>query len=183
MKATFIPMVIFAALAACNTKTEAPAAAGKNNELVVGEGVQTILSLEADTSCAYLDPVNIRNKFDREKLFKSIIRSVVDGKMKAYRNFPDGELSVKEVQGILVQWDSTAQVEDPEHPGTFVSAPIKMEISSANTPQIRFHETIALDTLTGKIDQKISYLTLYTYAVDREFNVNGVKKVFDVKLN
>ncbi len=40
------------------------------------------------------------------------------------------ELTVSEIESMLVKWDSTAMAEDPENPGTMISAPVKNVTSS-----------------------------------------------------
>jgi hypothetical protein len=142
-----------------NPSVEEPA----NNKLLWAENVQSSLSLE--------------------KLISSITKAVLAGKIKAYRNFPNEELSPKDVDHILVKWDSTAQIEDPKNPGKFVSAPIKNEITSWNMPFIRFTEKIELDTLDYSISKKVSLVSLYGYKCTETGATIGAMKLFDVKLN
>ena len=40
------------------------------------------------------------------------------------------EMTIAEVNQVLVSWDSTNQVEDPNDPGVLIDAPIKMETTS-----------------------------------------------------
>ena len=68
-------------------------------------------------------------------------------------------------------------------PGTFVSAPIKSEITSWNIPFIRFTEKIELDTLDYSISKKVSLVSLYVYKFTETGATKGTMKLFDVKLN
>ena len=154
-----------------------------NSKLLWAENVQSSLSLETDTIWDQSDLTNAANKFDREKLISSITKAVLAGKIKAYRDFPNEELSPKDVDHILVQWDSTAHIEDPKNPGTFVSAPIKSEITSWNIPFIRFTEKIELDTLDYSISKQVSLVSLYVYKCTETGATKGTMKLFDVKLN
>ena len=180
MKKIIFLFLITAAIACTNaTKQEIKS----NNNLVLAESIQSILPLEADTVWDGSDLTNAKCKFDREKVFSSIISGVLSGKLQAYANYPDQMLSIDNVQHILVQWDSTNMAEDVHHPGFMVSAPIKKDIGAFNVPQIKFHEKIEMDTIAGTISKKVSYITLYTYMTDAKGDLNGIMKVFDVKLN
>lgn len=183
MKYTLL-LFISAILFACNT-AEVKEEVVKNNNLVLAEDVQTILPLEKDTSLtwAQADFTNAFAKFDENKLFTSITKAVLAGKIKAYSEYPDNELTPAQVDKMLVSWDSTAMAEDPNHPGTMVSAPIKFEISSWSVPQIRFHEKIELDTVTNVLHKTISYITLYVFKQTETGAIVGHKKLFDVKFN
>lgn len=173
------PLFFIIAIIACNSKTVTET---KNN-LLWSESIQTILPLEKDTAWDGSNLTNASANFDEEKIFSSITKAVLSGKIKAYSDFPDKELTVDQVGRILVQWDSTATIEDPENSGTFVSAPIKCEIGAWNVPQINFHETIELDTITNVLSKKISYVTLYTFKRTEAGEAVGIKKLFDVKFN
>ena len=176
----FISTVLYA----CNG-TEVKEAVLKNNNLVLAEDIQTILPLEKDTSLnwAQADFTNAFAKFDENKLFTTITKAVLDGKVKAYSEYPDKELSVDQVNKMLVSWDSTAQAEDPNHPGTFVSAPLKFVVSSWNVPQIRFHEKIELDTVTNVLHKTTSHISLYIFKQTESGEIVGHTKLFDVKFN
>lgn len=168
---------------ACN-KTEVKEEV-KNNNLVLAEDIQTILPLEKDTTLRWnrADFTNAFVKFDEKLLFSTITKAVLDGKVKAYSEYPDKELTPSQVDKMLVSWDSTAQVEDPNHPGTFVSAPLKFEISSWSIPQIRFHEKIELDTVTNVLRKTTSHITVYVFTQTETGEIVGHKKLFDVKFN
>ena len=75
------------------------------------------------------------------------------------------------------------QVAEATQPGTFVSAPIKNEITSWNIPFIRFTEKIELDTLDYSISKQVSLVSLYVYKCTETGATIGVTKLFDVKLN
>jgi len=119
----------------------------------------------------------------REKIFNSIIDAVKTSKLKAYKNYPAGELSVNDVKNILVQWDSTTVMEDPNKPGVFFSAPTKMEVFSFDATSIRFHEKIEMDTINFTMNKKINFISLYIYKRTETGETLGQKKLFDVKLN
>ena len=155
----------------------------KNSKLVWADNVWSTLPLETDTVWEGTDFTNASNTFDREKLVSSITKAVLAGKLKAYSDFPNKALSVKEVQNILVKWDSTATSEDPNNPGVFISAPIKMEIDSWSIPYIKFNEKIELDTLTYTLSKKTSYITLFNYKRTEKGETVGIKKLFDVQFN
>jgi hypothetical protein len=171
---------------ACNNKEKS-----EEQSSIVIKDVQTILPMELDTKWSKSDLTNAANPFDRDTLFKAIIKGIFTGKLTAYENYPDKNLSITEVKNLLSSWDSTNLVEDPSNPETFYVAPVKSELSGYDVPFIKFHEDITLDTLTFKIKRKISYVTLFQYEntlVSHGENavravVAGTKKLFDVKLN
>jgi hypothetical protein len=164
---------------ACNKKQET-STAEKNNGLVWAENVTTIMPMEIDTLWDQTDFTNAANKFDRRKLFNSIIKGVMNRKLKAYSDFPQGELSLKDIEHILVQWD-TVNIQDST--GKWMPAAVKNEIESGKIPAIQFNETIELDTLSYAINKKVSYITLIVYKFTETGVVVGKKKLFDVKLN
>ena len=183
-KTTYMKTITFlfclTALLACNKNMKEES---KNSKLVWADNVWSTLPLEADTVWEGTDFTNASNTFDREKLVSSITKAVLAGKLKAYSDFPNKALSVKEVQNILVKWDSTATCEDPNNPGVFISAPIKMEIDSWSIPYIKFNEKIELDTLTYTLSKKTSYITLFNYKRTEKGETVGIKKLFDVQFN
>lgn len=176
----FISTILFA----CN-KTEVKEEAPKNNNLVLAEDIQTILPIEKDTSFDWgkSDFTNAFAKFDEKALVSSITSAVLAGKIKAYSEYPDKELTLAQASKMLVSWDSTAMAEDPNHKGVMISAPMKFEISSWNVPQIRFHEKIELDTVTNELHKTTSHITLYILNHTETGEVIGIKKLFDVKFN
>lgn len=178
------PLFFIVTLFACNTAPVAETDTKKdNNSYVWSDNIQTILPLEKDTSWDGSNLTNAAVNFDQEKLFASISKALLAGKIKAYDNYPDKELTIAQVSKILVSWDSTATAEDPNKPGSFVSAPMKFELTGWNVPQINFHETIELDTVTNVLTQKVSYITVYLTILTETGKAIGTKKLFDVKLN
>ena len=157
----------------------------KYNNLVLAEDIQTILPLEKDTSLnwEHADFTNASVKFDEKVLFSTITKAVLNGKIKAYSEYPDKELTPAQVDKMLASWDSTAMAEDPNHPGVMVSAPMKFEISYWSVPQIRFHEKIELDTVTNVLHKTTSHITLYIFKQTETGEIVGHKKLFDVKFN
>jgi hypothetical protein len=180
MKKITCIIVLLAFILACNKNKDT---ATKSNESLWAENVVTILPFETDTVWDKSDLTNASNKFDREKIISSIRNAVLSGKLKAYSNYPNEELTVKQVQNIFVKWDSTVTAEDPNNPGSFIPAPVKMEITADEIPYIEFNEKIQLDTITYSISKKVSYITLYSYKFTESGYVIGVRKLFDVKLN
>ncbi|MES2284453.1 MAG: hypothetical protein V4547_02110 [Bacteroidota bacterium] len=179
MKTTTV-LLLSVALIACNKNTnEEP----KKNNLLLAENVWSILPIETDTVWSGSDLTNAANKFDREKLITSITHAVLAGKLKAYSNYPDQELSVKEVENILVSWDSSATTEDPNKPGTMITSAIKYELSVSSIPYLKFNEKIEMDTLTYSLSKKVSYATLYIYKSTETGETKGARKLFDVQFN
>jgi hypothetical protein len=178
---SLLPVTAIALLLSCN-KPETPSSA---NTLVWAEDIQTVLPMESDTISGWpcSDFTNAKTDYDKHKLFNSITAGILSGKVKAYMNYPNDILTVDQVKHILVEWDSTIQVEDPNNPGTFIYAPVKMEVTPEYVPLLKFHEKILLDTVTYSLKRELAYITLYTYKTNSRFQVDGSKKLFDVKFN
>lgn len=74
--------------------------------------------------------------------------SVIDDEFKI-------ELTKSEVEGKLISWDSAATTEDPNNPGTFISAPTKNEVKSENISQYRIKEDWFYDKQRSVLDVRI----------------------------
>lgn len=142
------------------------------------EEIQTVLFIAADSSYMNLSQIKRLNKSDADSLIQVIFNSLFSGKLIAYENYPNKELSYLEVYNKLTPWDSTHVVEHPDSPGVFVNAPIKNETNAQDIPFIIFHEV--LDTL--KLERKTSYITLYRYISTQKTGITGIRKLFDIGL-
>jgi hypothetical protein len=180
MKKLVVLIAFTSTLFSCNKPSTEE---GNKNKLTLAENAYTVFPLETEPGWSSASTLNADNKMDRKKIFSSIVGAVLAGKLKAYQNFPENELTLNEVQAMLVRWDSTNQVEDTNNPGTFISAPIKYEINENNTTQLIFNETIMLDTVSYSINKKVSYVTLCTDKINEKGERIGIKKIFDVKMN
>lgn len=172
-------LLVSAALLGCNKNTNQET---KNTKVLWAETVQSNVSLVRDSLWDEAD-WNAINKYDKEKIFSSITQAVLSGKLKAYFDYPSSELTIKEFNNILVQWDSTNQMEDPKNPGTMITAPMKMELTSDDIVQLRFNEKIELDTISYTLNKKVSFITFLTYKTANTGEILGLKYLFDVKLN
>jgi len=65
------------------------------------------------------------------------------------------DMTKSEIEGLLVKWDSTAQAEDPNNPGTFISAPTKNEVTSLNVWQYWVKEDWFFDKQRSVLDVRI----------------------------
>lgn len=178
MKKTAI-LLLFTALVACNKNTNQET---KNNKVLWAETVQSSVPLVKDSAWNKTD-WNAVYKYDKEKIYTSITHGVLSGKLKAYDNYPGKELTLKEFNNILVKWDSTNQVEDPNNPGKIITAPIKFEITSEDIIQLIFNEKIELDTVSYSLNKKVSSVTFITNKYTETGEIIGKRKIFEVKLN
>lgn len=98
---------------------------------------------------------------DRKSLFDVIKDAIlVDGNLIAFNNpaLDDEfrlEMTKSEVDGLLVQWDSTNQVEDPSNPGVLIDAPIKEEVASDQVWKYWIKEDWFLDKQRSALDVRI----------------------------
>lgn len=179
MKKTIL--LLFTALFACKQYTNAQVT--KNNKVLWAAKAQSTLPLVRDTLWNAAD-WNATYKYDKARIFTSVTRAVTSGKLKAFYDYPDGELTLKEFNNILVQWDSTNQIEDPKNPGSMITSALKKELKSDDIVQLKFNEKIELDTVSYVLNKKVSTVAFFTYKYDETGEkVLGLKKIFDVKFN
>lgn len=181
MKKTAI-LLLFTALLACNKNTNQET---KNTKVLWAENVQSNVTLVRDSLWSEYDWYSAY-KYNKGEIFSSITQAVYSGKLTAYYDYlsyPLSVITVKEFNNILVQWDSTAVVEDPNEPGTMIFAPIKMEIVPDDIVQLRFNEKIELDTLSYILIKKVSSVSIFANKTNDYGEVVGIKHLFDVKFN
>lgn len=144
---------------------------------------QTILLVAEDPSFLKSNDIKKISEKDAVTLIQLIFNNISSEKFIVYENYPNKKLTTLEVYMKLTQWDSTNTIEDPNHVGVFLNAPVKEETHAQDIPYIIFHEEFFLDSLTFKLEKRISFITLYRYISTQKEGVTGVKKLFDVKWN
>ena len=155
----------------------------KNNSLLWAENVEALVPMVQDSAWTKENWDEVY-KYDKPLIFSSITNAVLTGKLKAYSSYPDGELSVNDFKDILAKWDSTHMTQDPNNPGTMFVSPLLIKTTPADIVQIRFNEKIELDTVNYTINKKVSFVTFVGPHIDNATGeVDGLKKLFDVKLN
>jgi gliding motility associated protien GldN len=65
------------------------------------------------------------------------------------------DMTKSEIEGMLVKWDSTAQTEDPNNPGTMISAPTKNETTTDKVWQYWVKEDWFFDKQRSVLDVRI----------------------------
>lgn len=179
MKKKFI-LFLLTAIIACNNKTKQET---KNNSLVWADNVESTVPMVKDTLWNKEDWEKTF-RYDKKAIFASVTNGILSGKLKAYSSYPDGELTTTEFKSIIEKWDSTATVEDTNNPGTMINAPILMKLTADDIVQLRFNEKVELDTVGYTINKKVSFITFIGYHINNSTKeVDGLKKLFDVKLN
>jgi gliding motility associated protien GldN len=98
---------------------------------------------------------------DRKSLFDVIKDAAMkDGTITCFNNpLTDDEfrfeMTKSEIEALLVSWDSTNQVEDPNNPGTYVSAPVKNEITTSRVWKYWVKEDWFFDKQRSVLDVRI----------------------------
>lgn len=98
---------------------------------------------------------------DRKSLFDVMKDAALkDGTITCFNNpLTDDEfrfeMTKSEIEALLVSWDSTTQVEDPNNPGTFVSAPTKNEVTSNRVWKYWVKEDWFFDKQRSVLDVRI----------------------------
>lgn len=116
-------------------------------------------------------------------LFDVLKCAVLDGKLQAYANpvFDDEftfPMSVSEVQKLLVEVDSTNEVEDAENPGTFYKVPVKKEITAAQIQQYWIKEDWYFDKQRSVMECRIVGICPLAQKLSETGEVIGVKPLF-----
>jgi gliding motility associated protien GldN len=98
---------------------------------------------------------------DRKSLFDVIKDAAIkDGTITCFNNpLTDDEfrfeMTKSEIEALLVSWDSTTTVEDPNNPGTFVAAPTKNEITTSRVWKYWVKEDWFFDKQRSVLDVRI----------------------------
>jgi gliding motility associated protien GldN len=98
---------------------------------------------------------------DRKSLFDAIKDAIlVNGTIIAFNNpaLDDEfklEMTKSEVEALLVQWDSTNEVEDPNNPGVMIKAPIKNETTTDKVWKYWIKEDWFFDRQRSVLDVRI----------------------------
>lgn len=98
---------------------------------------------------------------DRKSLFDAIKDAIlVNGTIIAFNNpaLDDEfklEMTKSEVEALLVQWDSTNEVEDPNNPGVMIKAPIKNETTTDKVWKYWVKEDWFFDRQRSVLDVRI----------------------------
>lgn len=96
---------------------------------------------------------------DRKSLFDVIKDAAVAGDLVVFDDIGDMEfrndLTKTEVEGKLSSWDSTAQTEDVNNPGTMISAPVQNKITSDMITKYQLKEDWFFDRQRSVLDVRI----------------------------
>lgn len=97
---------------------------------------------------------------NRSSLFDVLKKALLNGSIYAYGNalFDDEfkvRMSLVEINGLFIQWDSTNQQEDPNNPGTYILAPIKTELTSKDVKAYWIKEDWFFDKQRSVMDVRI----------------------------
>jgi gliding motility associated protien GldN len=98
---------------------------------------------------------------DRKSLFDAIKDAIlVNGTIIAFNNpaLDDEfklEMTKSEVEALLIQWDSTNEVEDPNNPGVMIKAPIKTETTTDKVWKYWIKEDWFFDRQRSVLDVRI----------------------------
>jgi len=98
---------------------------------------------------------------DRKSLFDAIKDAIlINGTIVAFNNpaLDDEfklEMTKSEVEALLVQWDSTNEVEDPNNPGVMIKAPIKNETTTDKVWKYWIKEDWFFDRQRSVLDVRI----------------------------
>jgi gliding motility associated protien GldN len=96
---------------------------------------------------------------DRKSLFDVLKDGAIkEGRVKCFSPTDDEfriEFTKSEVEGLLVNWDSTNQTEDPNNPGTMMTSPLKKEVTSEEITKYWIKEDWFFDKQRSVLDVRI----------------------------
>ncbi|MES2285073.1 MAG: gliding motility protein GldN [Bacteroidota bacterium] len=96
---------------------------------------------------------------DRKSLFDVLKDAAIkEGRVKCFSPTDDEfriEFTKSEVEGLLVNWDSTNQTEDPNNPGTMMTSPLKKEVTSEEITKYWIKEDWFFDKQRSVLDVRI----------------------------
>jgi len=116
-------------------------------------------------------------------LFDVLKCAVLEGDLTAFGNPAlDDEfttpLTKEEVRKMLVSWDSTHQAEDINNPGTFITVPMKTEITSEKVYQYWVKEDWFFDRQRSVMEVRIIGICPLTEKMSEDGEVVGLKPLF-----
>lgn len=103
---------------------------------------------------------------DRKSLFDVLKDGAIkEGRVSCFSPTDDEfkiEFTKSEIEGLLVNWDSTNQTEDPLNPGNMISSPLKKEITSDAITKYWIKEDWFFDKQRSVLDVRIIGLLVVT---------------------
>ena len=141
--------------------------------------VENILKTLPDTNLSKNDLHNYY-KLNNAIIFNSIVNAVKNGKLKAYRYYPDAKLSKEEFNSIFDYWDSTME---GNCEGALLPAPIRTTLSPDDIVEIRFKESMEFDTLSYRLIKRVSMVQFLKNKINVYGEIIGKVTLFNVKLN
>lgn len=116
-------------------------------------------------------------------LFDVLKCAILEGSLAAFANpvFDDeftAPMTKADVQKLLVSWDSVHQSEDINNPGTYVTVPIKNEISGADIRQYWIKEDWFFDRQRSVLEVRIIGICPLTVKLSETGDAVGLKPLF-----
>ncbi len=116
-------------------------------------------------------------------LFDVLKCAILESNLTAYANpaFDDEfttPMTKDEVRSLLVHWDSTNQVEDVNNPGSYITVPLKIEITSESVYQYWIKEDWFFDRQRSVMEARIIGICPLTEKKSEDGEVVGMKPLF-----
>ena len=107
---------------------------------------------------------SVTKNVDREKIFNTIVESVLSGKQQAYDYITDSAITVEQVKSMLL-------------------ADAKTNITAGDISLIKVREKWYFDKEKFKLEKQANALSLFVNSYAGDGSVRGYKALFYVKLN
>jgi gliding motility associated protien GldN len=116
-------------------------------------------------------------------LFDVLKCALLESNLTAFTNpvFDDeftAPMTKQEIKNLLVSWDSTHQTEDVNNPGTFITVPLKKEITTSKIYQYWIKEDWFFDKQRSVMEVRIIGICPLTEKVSESGDVIGVTPLF-----
>jgi hypothetical protein len=126
---------------------------------------------------------NKENKFNREKIFNTILEAVLAGKLQAYDVYENKPISIPDIQKMIHRTDTLMQ-EDLDHPeAPMREIVVKTDLKAEDIARIDTKEKWLFDEKTYTLIKEVESITFLTNSYTEKGEIRGVAAVFMVKLN
>lgn len=144
------------------------------------ERIESSLSLTRPEGWTQEDWKSVAQGIEQEKIFNTILESVMSGQQQAYDYISDTPITIDQVKGIITRVDSS-WVDDGN--GNFKAEVSKITTTAKDISTVKCREQWYFDKEKFSLQSKISSIALFTNVYNETGDLMGIKALFYVKLN
>lgn len=144
------------------------------------EQVESSASLTKPEGWSDEDWKTVAKGIDQEKIFNTVVESVLNGKQQAFDYITDSPISSDKVKSILTTTD-TSLIDHGD--GTIEQKATTTTINAKDISTVKFREKWYFDKEKFMLQSQITSIALFTNAYSEAGEIRGIKALFYVKLN